>query len=85
MTRQALMHFNLPAHQILQVAGAIRRERYSPPSSDAASGLALMSQIGDVARQLDFTWLAVSADSPFNGRTLGDLRIAPSLAHPSSA
>ena len=75
MTRQALMHFNLPAHQILQVAGTIRRERYSPPSSDAASGLALMSQIGDVARQLDFTWLAVSADSPFNGRTLGDLRI----------
>jgi CPA2 family monovalent cation:H+ antiporter-2 len=74
MTRQALIHFNLPAHEILQVASAIRRERYAPAGSEAG-GLALMSQIGDVARQLDFTWLGVAADSPFNGRTLGDLRI----------
>ena len=28
MTRQALMYFNVPAHDVLQVASAIRRERY---------------------------------------------------------
>ena len=28
MTRQALMHLNVPADEILQVAHAIRRERY---------------------------------------------------------
>jgi hypothetical protein len=28
MTRQALIHLNVPAHDILRVASAIRRERY---------------------------------------------------------
>jgi CPA2 family monovalent cation:H+ antiporter-2 len=28
MTRQALMHLNVPSHDILRVAGAMRRERY---------------------------------------------------------
>ncbi|MGB7219374.1 MAG: TrkA C-terminal domain-containing protein [Vicinamibacterales bacterium] len=38
-----------------------------------------MSQIGAVARQLDFTWLGLSADSPFSGRTIGELRIRTSI------
>lgn len=79
MTRQALIYFNVPAHEILQVASAIRRERYAITESQAESGLAIMSQIGDVARQLDFTWLGLSADSPFGGRTIGELRIRTSI------
>jgi CPA2 family monovalent cation:H+ antiporter-2 len=71
MTRQALLRFNLPAHEVLQVSSAIRRERYGI----AAGGVELLSHISDVARQLDFTWIGVPANSPFAGHTLKDLRI----------
>lgn len=75
MTQQALMYFNVPAHDVLRVASAIRRERYERARGGAESGLAMMSQIGDMARQLDFTWIGLPADSPFDGRTLEELRI----------
>ena len=77
MTREALVHFNVPAHEILQVASAIRRERYRyrhVPDAGASERAAL-PQIGEVARQLDFAWIGVPADSRFHGRTLGELRI----------
>ena len=72
MTRQALMHFNVPAHDVLSVASAIRHERYSQAGE---SPLALMSQIGEIARQLDFTWVAVPSGSPLDGQTLASLRL----------
>jgi CPA2 family monovalent cation:H+ antiporter-2 len=75
MTQQALMYFHVPAQDVLRVASAIRRERYERGRGGAESGLAMMSQIGDMARQLDFTWIGLPADSPFDGRTLEELRI----------
>lgn len=75
MTRQALVYFNVPAHEVLQVASAIRRERYQRAADKGDSGLAMMSQIGEVARQLDFTWVGVPPGTEFEGRTLGELRI----------
>jgi CPA2 family monovalent cation:H+ antiporter-2 len=72
MTRQALMYFNVPAHDVLSVASAIRHERYSQAGD---SPLKLMSQIGEIARQLDFTWLSVPTGSPLDGRTLASLRL----------
>ncbi len=75
MTRQALLHLDVAAHEILQVASAIRRERYGLESS----GLAMMAQIADVSRQLEFTWLGLSPASPFHGRTIGELRIRTTM------
>jgi CPA2 family monovalent cation:H+ antiporter-2 len=75
MTRQALIHLNVSAHDILRVAGAMRRERYDAPRDKADSEITVRSRIGDIARELDFTWVAVSASSPFNGRRLDELRI----------
>ncbi|MEP7117984.1 MAG: cation:proton antiporter [Acidobacteriota bacterium] len=72
MTRQALMYFNVPAHDVLSVASAIRRARYVQPD---ASGLALMSQLSEVARHLDVNWVSVPAGSPLDGRSLADLRL----------
>lgn len=72
MARQALMHFNVPAHDVLSVAAAIRHERYAQPGD---SPLALMSQIGEMARQLDFTWVSVPTGSPLEGQTLASLRL----------
>jgi CPA2 family monovalent cation:H+ antiporter-2 len=75
MTRQALIYFHVPAHEILRVASAIRHEQYAHIGDMGPSGLALMSQIGEMARQLDFTWIGLAPDSPLNGRTLEELRI----------
>ena len=74
MTRQALLHFNLPAHDVLGVATAIRREQYGQGNVEQ-SGLAMMAQIGEIARQLDFAWVGLPPDSSFNGRTLDELRL----------
>jgi CPA2 family monovalent cation:H+ antiporter-2 len=63
----------------LRVASAIRRERCDMDDEQRASGLAMMSQIGDIARQLDFTWVGLPAGSPFDGRTLGDLRLRSTI------
>ena len=79
MTRQSLMYFNVPAQDVLRVASAIRRAGYISDESQEASGLALMSQVGEIARQLDLTWMGVPADSPFDGKTLSDLRIRTTI------
>jgi CPA2 family monovalent cation:H+ antiporter-2 len=75
MTRQALMHFNVAAHDILRVSSAIRHERYDDAVETRDSGVAMMSEIGEIARQLELEWVGVSPESPFAGRTLGELRI----------
>jgi CPA2 family monovalent cation:H+ antiporter-2 len=75
MTRQALMHFDVPAHDFLRIASAIRHERYDQPGGKGDSGAAMMSQIGELARQLEFVWVGVSPEGPLDGRTLGELRI----------
>jgi CPA2 family monovalent cation:H+ antiporter-2 len=74
MTRQALLHFNVPAHDVLGVASAIRRERYGQ-ESEGRSGLAMMAQLGEIARQLDFAWVGLPSESAFHGRTLDELRL----------
>src|SRR5262245_55536767 len=75
MTRQALTYFNVPAHEVLQVASAIRRERYGLPGSDGQS----TPPLGEVLRHLDFTWFRLPPDSAFNSRTIGELRIRSTI------
>jgi len=72
MTRQAMLHFNVPAAEVLSMASAIRHERYLQADQ---TGLALMSQLNAVARHLDVDWVSVAAGSPLEGRTLGELRL----------
>jgi monovalent cation:H+ antiporter-2, CPA2 family len=75
MARQALIHLNVPAYDILRVASAIRHERYGVPGEGLVDQRAILTQVGEVTRHLDFTWLRVPGDSPFDGRTLGELQI----------
>jgi CPA2 family monovalent cation:H+ antiporter-2 len=75
MTRQALIHLNVPAYDILRVANAIRRERYGVPGEELVDQRAILSQVGEVTRHLDFTWLRLPRDSPFDRRTLGELQV----------
>jgi CPA2 family monovalent cation:H+ antiporter-2 len=74
MTRQALTYLHVPAHDVLQVASAIRRTRYG--SADArTSVIASSSRIGEMARQLDLAWMRVPQGSPFDGPSIAELRI----------
>jgi CPA2 family monovalent cation:H+ antiporter-2 len=73
MTRQALLHFNVPAHDILHVASALRHEQYGAPDTPRDPDIGGMSQIGEIARHLDLAWVRVPHHSPFVGRTLRDL------------
>ena len=75
MTRQALIHLNVPAYDILRVASAIRRERYGVSGEELDDQRAILTHVREVSRYLDFTWLRLSGDSPFHGRTLGELQI----------
>jgi CPA2 family monovalent cation:H+ antiporter-2 len=75
MTRQALIHLNVPAYDILRVASAIRRERYGVSGEQLDDQRAILTQVREVTRYLDFTWFRLPVDSAFDGRTLGELRI----------
>jgi monovalent cation:H+ antiporter-2, CPA2 family len=75
MTRQALLHLNVPAYDILRVASAVRRERYGVPGEVLDGQRAILTQVGEVTRHLDFTWFRLPSDSPFHGRSLGELQI----------
>jgi K+:H+ antiporter len=75
MTRQALIRFDVPAYDVLRVASTIRREQYGLTARDGSSGLATMSRIGEIGRSLDFEWFGIPPGSPFDGRTLDQLRI----------
>lgn len=79
MTRQALLHLDVPAHDILRVASFIRRARYGVPTTDPEARRAMMPLLGDVTRQLDFTWLRVPPGSPLDGRTLAELRLRTTI------
>ena len=77
MTRQALLHLNVPSHDILQVASAIRRDRYQLTDGQAPSGIA--PSVRDLMRQLDFAWMSVPPESAIAGRTLGELQVRTTI------
>jgi CPA2 family monovalent cation:H+ antiporter-2 len=73
MTRQALIRFNVPAHEILRVASVIRHQRYA--AGDGSASQLDSTGIGEVARQLDFIWYELPPQTPFDGRSLEQLRV----------
>jgi monovalent cation:H+ antiporter-2, CPA2 family len=75
MTRQALVYFNVPAHDILQVARAVRHEQYADTDVAREGGLGLSSRISEIARQLDLAWVSVPKGSPVAGRSLRELGV----------
>jgi CPA2 family monovalent cation:H+ antiporter-2 len=79
MTQQALMYFHVPAHEVLRVASAIRHERYERARGGSESALRMMSGIGEIVRQLDFTWIGLPAGSVLDGKTLAESRLRSTI------
>jgi CPA2 family monovalent cation:H+ antiporter-2 len=74
MTRQALVHLQVPAAEIMRYTHALRREVYALHLDDGADheNLALLRGAGHL---LDLDWVALPPSSPLVGRTIGELGI----------
>lgn len=74
ITRQALLHLNLPASEIQNFTDQIRRDLYAPlyRTHDQYQTIALLQ---NAVRLLELTWLTLPPDSPLIGRTIHELRI----------
>ena len=74
ITRQALVHLDLPAIEIQNFTDAIHREHYAPlyqPPIDSR----VIAQLRRTPRLLDLTWIALAPESRLIGRTLREMDI----------
>ncbi len=74
ITRQALLHLNIPATEIHRFTDAVRQELYAP-LYEAHDQYQTIAQLQTAARLLDLTWVTLPTDSPFVGRTIEELAI----------
>jgi len=74
MTRQALLHLNLPISEIHLYTDQVRQELYAPLYESHADYNSL-AQLQNVARLLDVTWLSLPEGSSLVGCTLGECHI----------
>ena len=74
ITRQALVHLDLPAIEIQNFTDAIHREHYAPlyqPPTDSR----VIAQLRRTPRLLDLTWVALAPGCRLLGRTLREMDI----------
>lgn len=74
MTRQALLHLNLPISEIHLYTDQVRQELYAPLYHTHADYNSL-AQLQNVARLLDLTWLTLPGQSGLVGCTLEECHI----------
>lgn len=74
MTRQALLHLNLPANEIYHYTDQVRQELYAP-LYESHTDYQAVAQLQNAARLLDVRWQMLSSESPLAGCTLGECRI----------
>ncbi len=74
MTRQALLHLNLPISEIHLYTDQVRQELYAP-LYESHTEYTSLAQLQNVARLLDVEWLTLPAQSGLVGCTLGECAI----------
>lgn len=74
ITRQALLHLNIPATEIQRFTDSIRRELYAP-LYQAHSEYQTIAQLQNVSQLLELSWIKLTTDSPLIGRTIQELKI----------
>lgn len=74
ITRQALLHLNIPATEIQRFTDTIRRELYAPlyHTHDEYQTIA---QLQNASHLLELSWIRLTADSPLIGRNIQELKI----------
>ncbi len=74
MTRQALLHLNLPISEIHLYTDQVRQELYAP-LYESHTEYTSLSQLQNVARLLAVEWFSLPAQSGLVGCTLGECHI----------
>ena len=74
MTRQALLHFDLPPVDILKFTDSIRHELYAPLVA-GRENYPVVARLQNAGRLIDVTWVEVEAQSPLIGRTIEESRV----------
>lgn len=74
LTRQALIHLNIPLNKIHDFTDLVHKELYAPLyKSD--EDYRIISQLKSVSRGLDLRWVNVRKGSHFSGKSIGALQI----------
>ncbi|MDX1520377.1 MAG: cation:proton antiporter [Anaerolineae bacterium] len=74
VTRQALLHLNIPATDIQLFTDTIRRDLYAP-LYHAHDEYHTVAQLQNVSQMLELSWVELTADSPLVGRTIQESKI----------
>lgn len=74
ITRQALLHLQIPITEINRFTDAIRHELYAPLYQLQGSYQTVL-QLQSFARLLEFSWFQLPETSPLVGKTIQELRI----------
>ncbi|MCE5245066.1 MAG: cation:proton antiporter [Desulfobacteraceae bacterium] len=74
ITRQALLHMEFPAAEVLRYTAAVRRDLYAPLQEDR-DDRHRFALLRGIAGLLELNWLTLTQDSPAVGKTIGELGI----------
>ena len=74
ITRQALLHLNIPAAEIRQFTDSIRRELYAP-LYETHKEYRTIAQLQNATHLLDLTWVSLPPTSPLVGQSIKEAAI----------
>ena len=74
ITRQTLLHLNIPAAEILRFTDKVRRSLYAP-LYEANHEYHTLTQLQMADHLLELVWIRLPDDSPFIGKTIRELDI----------
>ena len=74
ITRQALLHLNIPATEIQRYTDTVRQESYAP-IYQSGEDYRTMAMLANARNLLELTWVKVVPGSPMENRSIGELAI----------
>ena len=74
ITRQALLHLNMPPEEILRFTDAVRLEHYAP-LQDIHSDYRTVAELQKASRLIELNWVKLPPTSPLTGCSLGECNI----------
>ncbi len=74
ITRQALLHLDIPVAEIQRFTDAVRHELYAP-LYQTHGGYQTIAQLQHAAHGLELNWMPLDGASPLLGRTIGELHV----------
>jgi CPA2 family monovalent cation:H+ antiporter-2 len=74
ITRQALLHLQVPSTDIQEFTDAVRQDLYEP-LYQTQGDYATLAQLSTAQRLLRLSWVALPANSPIAGRTIQELAV----------